>query len=1117
MRSMAPPCPMPAALRRIGPPVLALALGVGSFVMPPTAAPAAAETRLMRQPDIHGNTVVFVHGGDLWTVDRTGGAARKLTNDVGVELYPAFSPDGTTVAFTAEYDGNADVFTIPAAGGEPTRLTFHPDGDRVACWYPDGKNLLIRTGRTNFTYRLGTFYKLPAVGGFATPTAPPIAGPACFSPDGRKLVLNNPTTEARTWKRYKGGLAPEIYIYDFAANSTEKITDYPGYDEFPMWFNDTIYFASDRVGGKMNIFAYDTKTKQTRQVTKFDEYDVKFPSLGPDALVFENGGYLYVLDLPSEKLNKLVVEVPSDRIANRTEYKDVSGDVQSLALSPSAKRVAVEARGDIYTVPAKKGTWRNLTDSPGVREKTPAWSPDGKWVAYWSDRTGDYQLCVRAQDGSGDERQLTRLAPGFPFDINWSPDSKKLAYSDQTGTLYYVNLGDGKSVRVDKNPWGDLREYRWSPDSQWLAYTTNGENGFGMIHLFGLKEGRSTFVTGGASNDSDPVFDAEGKHLFFTGARHFNPEFGGFDDGVWLFTKPVGLFAVTLTAGADSPLKPESDEETPGTDDKADKGDKGDKGGKSEKGGKGDDAKGDDAPPPVKIDLEGLGDRVVELPVDPGAYGQLRAAKGKLFFLSFPTSQNFNDDEEGGGGGAELKFYDLEAREEKSVMAGVAGYELSKDGSKALVVMPGNAAAIVDAGADQKAEDKVPLGDLRGNVNPKAEWGQMFAEAWRLERDFFYDPKMHGLDWQEIRRRYEPLVAHAAHRADLNYILGEMIAELNCSHTYVGGGEMPDVPHVNVGLLGAVYELDAASGRYRFQKIYRKSEFNQGVLAPLGAPGVKVNEGDYLLKVEGRDVKAPEDVFAAFQGTAKRPISITVNSRPDTVGSRTCVVTPLGNDYELRYLDWVEGNRRKVSEATGGRVAYMHVPDTAVRGVIEFSRALYAQNGKDGLILDGRYNSGGFIPSGMVEMLARRPLSRWARREYQDFRTPFVGIHGPMVCITNEYAGSGGDAIPYFFRLHGLGPVIGHRTWGGLVGISRGIALIDGGNVTMPDFGLYNLKGQWDVENHGIDPDLEVIQDMGAVVSGRDPQLEKAIEMEKEKLKELPPTPSRPAYPDKSK
>ena len=450
-------------------------------------------------------------------------------------------------------------------------------------------------------------------------------------------------------------------------------------------------------------------------------------------------------------------------------------------------------------------------------------------------------------------------------------------------------------------------------------------------------------------------------------------------------------------------------------------------------------------------------------------------------------------------------------------MDGVLGYELSKDGSKVMVVLPGNAAAIVDAGADQKAEDKVPLGDLRASVDPKAEWAQMFAEGWRLERDFFYDPNMHGVNWQEIRRRYEPLVAYAAHRADLNYILGEVIAELDCSHTYVGGGEMPHVPHVNVGMLGAAYELDAASGRYRFQKIYKESEFNQDVIAPLGAPGVKVNEGDYLLAVEGRDVKAPEDVFAAFEGTAKRPISITVNSRPDTTGSRTYVVTPLNNDYELRYLDWVEGNRRKVSEATGGRVGYIHVPDTAVRGVTEFSRAFYMQNGMDGLIVDGRYNSGGFIPSGMVEMLARHPLNRWARRDYKDFRTPAVGIHGPMVCITNEYAGSGGDALPYYFRLYGLGPVIGHRTWGGLVGISRGLAMIDGGNVTMPDFGLYNLKGQWDVENHGIDPDIEVFQDPSAVVSGHDPQLEKAIELEQEKLKTLPPTPTHPAYPDKSK
>lgn len=1077
---------------------------------------SAAESRLMRQPDIHGSTIVFVYGGDLWTVERTGGTARRLTTDVGIEQYPAFAPDGRSVAFTAEYDGNPDLFVIPASGGEARRITWHPDGDRVAAWYPDGRDLLIRTGRTNSTYRLSTFHRQPADGGFAVPVPPPVAGPACFSPDGRRLAFNSPTTETRTWKRYKGGLAADVYIYDFATNGTEKITDWVGSDEFPMWFNDTIYFGSDRVGGRMNLWAYDLKTKATRQVTKFDTYDVKFPSIGPDAIVFENGGALYVLDLPSEKLTPIVVDVPSDRAATRGEYRAVADAVQGFSLSPSAKRVAVEARGDIFTVPAKKGTFRNLTDSPGVREKDPSWSPDGRTVAYWSDRTGEYELYLRNQDGSGVERKVTSLGAGYRFDIAWSPDSKRLAWSDQTGTLYHAAVADGRPVRVAKGEEGDIREYAWSPDSKWMAYTTFGSNGYGSIHLYDVKSGRSTWVSGGTTPDSDPTFDPEGKYLYFASARHFAPRLGGFDDGTWIFPNPVGLFAVTLAADGASPVQPESDEETGAEAGESGdgKGDGAGKGAKGGKGGKEKDAAAEDAVKPVTVDLEGISDRVVELPVDPGEYFALRGAGGKLFFLARDAAAVPGED---GPTGADLKFYDLKERETKDVISGLRGYDLSGDGSKLLVLPAAGGAAIVDAAPDQKADEKLALDALRAFVNPMAEWKQMFAEGWRLERDFFYDPGMHGLDWQEMRRRYEPLVAHAAHRADLNYVIGELISELNCSHAYVGGGEYPDVPHVSVGLLGAAYTLDAASGRYRFQKIYRKSEWNEDVVAPLAAPGIRVAEGDYLLRVDGRDLRAPEDVYAAFVGTARRPTTITVNSRPDTTGARTYTVTPLANDYELRYLDWVEGNRKAVSDATGGRVGYMHVPDTAFRGIVEFSRAFYAQNGKDGLIVDGRYNSGGFIPSGMVEMLARKPLSRWARREYRDFKTPSAGIHGPKVCLTNEYAGSGGDALPYYFRIHGLGPIIGRRSWGGLVGISRDLSLIDGGSVTMPDFGMFNLKGEWDVENHGIDPDIEVFQDFGAVVGGRDPQLEKAIEVIREQLSRMPPPAKQPAFPDRSK
>jgi tricorn protease len=655
-----------------------------------------------------------------------------------------------------------------------------------------------------------------------------------------------------------------------------------------------------------------------------------------------------------------------------------------------------------------------------------------------------------------------------------------------------------------------------------VTYSKAGDNYYSVPWLYSVKDGRSTAIGDGLTNDQNPVFSADGKYLFFASTRHFAPQIGNFDNE-YIFPDGTGLYLYTLAADTESPLKAQSDEETPAPekkdgekkagDDKGAKADKGKEAGKGEEGKEGDAEK----TPEVKIDLVGLTGRLVKLPVDPGNYFSLAAGKGKLFYLTVEAGAAGGDDDDGAPRGATLKFYDLEEREEKTVLAGVNGYELSKDGSKILVALGGGGFALIDAAAGQKVEDKLPTESLQSVVDPKAEWKQMFDEAWRLERDFFYDPNMHGVDWKEMHDRYGVLVPYASHRSDLNYLLGELIAELSCSHAYVGGGDYPQVPRVGVGLLGADYEVDPASGRYRFQKIYRESEWNQGVTAPLGAPGINVKEGDYLLRVNGQDLKVPADVFAAFQGTAGRPVSILVNSKPDTAGAKEYLVDPVGNESDLRYTSWVSDNRKKVADATGGRVAYIHVPDTAVRGQVEFSKGFYSQIDRDGLILDGRFNSGGWIPDVMVQRLARKPLSWWARREYKNFRTPTQAMTGPKVCVTNEYAGSGGDALPYYFREWGLGPLVGKRTWGGLVGISRNLPLVDGGVVTIPDFGFFNLKGNWDVENHGVDMDVEVEQWPNLVVEGKDPQLEKAIEIINAQLKQNPPeNPTKPKYPVKA-
>jgi tricorn protease len=1081
-----------------------------------TPATALAESRLMRQPDIHGNQVTFVYGGDLWTVDRTGGAARKLTNDIGLETFPSFSPDGKTIAFTGEYDGNVDAFTIPATGGEPLRLTFHPGSDRVVTWYPDGSGILFRTGRGSYTYRIEQFYKVSREGGFAEGVVLPVAGPGTFSPDGKKLAYNLPSMESRTWKRYQGGSAPEIYIYDFKANDTKKITDWTGTDEFPMWYGKTIYFNSDRTG-KLNIYAYDLESGSTRQVTKFDDFDVKWPSLGPDAIVFENGGYLHVLDLPSEKLNKIAVNIEADRVLARSEFRNVSDNIRGIDISPSAKRVVMEARGDIFTAPAKKGTYRNLTNTPAIRERDPAWSPDGRWVAYWSDRSGEYELFVKSQDGKGDERQITHLGKGYGFTPIWSPDSKKLLYSDQSGTVFYVPVNGGDVVRVDKSDQGDIRDYKWSPDSKWIAYSKTGDNLYNSLYLYSLGTKKVLRLSDGMTDDIEPAFDPEGKYLFFRSNRHFNPQFGAYDNE-FIFPNSGGLFVMTLAADTPSPILPESDEEEAGEAGKDKQDDKDGDEGKAAKKDKDDDdeEKADDTKvADITVDADGIATRIAEIPVDPGNYFGLSASKGKLFYLDAKDRSPYDDDDEQGGEFA-LRFFDFEEREEETVLDDVNGYGLNKDGSKILVSL-GKGHAIIDAKADQKVEDKLALDNIQMMVDPKAEWHQMFADAWRLERDFFYDPSMHGVDWKGIRERYEPLVDHVSHRTDLNYLLGELIGELNCSHAYVGGGDFPKVPKVGVGLLGADYELDRSSGRYRFQKIYRQSEWNQDVAAPLAAPGVQVKEGDYLISVNGQEVKAPTDVYAYFQNTAGRPITIQVNSKPSVDGAREYTVDPAKSEGELRYTEWVSENRRKVAEATGGRVGYLHVPDTAIRGHVEFSKGFYASVDKDGLIVDGRFNSGGFIPDEMVARLARKQLSYWARREYKPFKTPTLAVDGPKAVVTNEYAGSGGDCLPYFFRAYGLGPVIGKRTWGGLVGISRSIPLMDGGGVTFPDFGFYSLDGQWVVENHGVDMDIEVEQWPHLVVNGHDPQLERAIQEVMKALETSPPRrPVVPPYPNKA-
>ncbi|HEU4403083.1 MAG TPA: S41 family peptidase [Candidatus Polarisedimenticolia bacterium] len=1089
-----------------------------------SAAPAAAleECRLLRQPDISRERIVFVYAGDLWTVPRAGGVASRLTTHEGLERFPKFSPDGRTIAMTAEYDGNVDAYTIPVEGGEPTRLTWHPDPDQVAEWYPDGQSILLRSSRASAPRRFDRFFKVAAAGGFEEPLALPTGGYASFSADGRQIAFVSPSYDRRTWKRYKGGNAPDIWIYDFARNTAEKITDWPGADEWPMWHGRTIYYASDRGGRTANLWAYDLETRSHRQVTHFTEFDVKWPSLGDDAIVFENGGDLYVMDLPAEKPQKVSVLVPDDKPGARPEYRNVARWIGAWDLSPSGKRAVIEARGDLFSVPAEKGDVRNLTATPGWRERDPAWSPDGKWIAYLSDQSGEYEIHVVGSDGRTADRQVTHSAPAaatFRFAPRWSPDSKKIAFSDKTLTLYWCDVASGRITRIDRSNDAQIHEYVWSGDSRFIAYALTGPNNLQGIRIYALDTGKVTQVSSGLYEDFSPAFDAEGNALYFISRRALNPQFGSFEFD-FQFPRTDKIYAATLRAGAASPVAPQSDEETgeaAGKEGAAKDG--GAKEGKPEESkgsAKGGEAATAKAAPPTKpwvIDLDGLGDRVSEVPIRAGRYINLAVFKGKILYqeVDQPEGEPDESDEMTGS----IHLFDLDKREDKVVIAGVGlGYAASKDGGK-LLYKAKETLGIIDAAEGKKVGDGKMEGaaELHATVAPRQEWLQMFNEAWRLERDFYYDPNMGGIDWKGIGERYRRLVPYVAHRSDLNYILGEMIGELSTSHTYVGGGDLPEPPKVDVGLLGADYDLDPRSGLYRFRTIYRERDWNAPTGAPLAEPGVAVHEGDYLLQVNGRPLRSPQNLYAAFVGTAGKETMITVGSTPGDPKPRTFSVKPIDSETALRYRAWVAANRDKVARATGGRIAYIHIPDTAIPGIQEFARQFYPQIDKDGLIVDERFNGGGFVPDFFINRLRHTTWSYWANREEADERTPADAIDGPKCILINEYAGSGGDAFPYYFRQQGLGPVIGKRTWGGLVGISENLPLVDGGRVTMPDWGIWDAKLGWVVENHGVDPDIEVENAPDLLVAGRDPQLERAIQYTLDQLKKSPPQkPARPSY-----
>jgi tricorn protease len=1072
------------------------------------AAGASAQenlTRLLRQPDIHGDTVAFVYAGDIWLASANGGDARRLTSDEGMEYFPKFSPDGRWIAFTGDYSGSRQVFVISVEGGAPRQLTYYNDvgnmpprggiDNRVLDWTADGKNILFLPHRLPWSDRMGRPYIVPAAGGMETPLAIPEAGGGAYSPDGTKLVYTPIEREFRTWKRYRGGRAQDVWIYDLAANKAEQLTSNQYTDNQPVWIGNTIYFTSDRPteagaknAGLLNLWSYDLATKQERKVTNHTDYDVLWPSSDRNQVVYEAGGYLY--KFVNGQSTRIPIRVYGDFRNTLPYHRNVRENIDWFVISPTGARALFVARGDIFSAPAKEGEVRNLTQTPGIRERDATWSPDGRWIAYLSDKGGEYEIYVRGADGVGDgageERQLTRDGKAWRFSPQWSPDSKLLAYSDKDHALHYVDVASGRDTTVDSDEYGDITDYRWSPDSRWLTYTKDNEAQFSSIYVYSLPGQKAYRLTSGQTNDANPVFDPKGRYLYFTSSRDFNLTFSAWEFN-YVYTDPTRVYVGVLAEDGPALFLPQSDEEKvtappPASAEEPKAGDKA-----------ADKAAADKKPAAVvvKIDPATFENRVRAIPGASGNYFNLSALPNGVLYMRGDDSFS-------------LRFYNIEDRKEEVVLETLQGYELSANGEKILASLGRNGYAIVNAKPGQKPVDSMlKLDNMEMRVDPKAEWQQEFTDAWRILRDWFYDPGMHGLDWNAIRTKYGQLLPYVAHRADLDYILGEIAGELNAGHVYVGSpSDVSSVERVDNGLLGA--EIVAADGYYRIANIFPGENWHESFRSPLTEPGVKVREGDYILAVDGVSTKGVENFYRLLENKADRVVTLTVNSTASTAGARTERVRPVKRETNLRYLEWVQSRRDYVTKASNGRIGYIHLPNTGAEGNRELVKGFYPQVDKDALIIDDRYNGGGFIPDRMIEILDRPVLNYWARRNTKPQATPAYAHVGPKAMLINGYSASGGDALPYYFRKRGLGTIIGTRTWGGLIGISGNPDLMDGGSISAPQFRFFDTEGMWAVEGVGVSPDIEVVDRPDLVAKGQDPSLEAAVKLLLEQLEKNP-------------
>jgi tricorn protease len=1078
---------------------------------------ASAQTKLLRFPDIHGDKVVFTYGGDLWTASSSGGTATRLTAHPGVEVFAKFSPDGKWIAFTGQYDGDEQVYVIPASGGEPKQLTFYPArgpltprwgyDNQVYGWTNDGKSVVFKSLRDSWTLPIARLYTVSVTGGPAQPLPMPEAGSGAFSPDGSKMVYSPQSRDFRTEKRYGGGQANQLYIFDLKTFDAKKISDSPRPSRDPMWIGNTVYFNSDR-DGHFNLYAYDIASGKTTAVTTHRPWDVRWPSSDREGrIVYELDGELRVFDTRAKKDAAISITVPDDGLARRASHISVTNNIEDFTLSPKGERALVCARGDIFTVPIEKGGTRNLTHSSGAHDKWPRWSPDGSRIAFISDKSGEDEVWVVAQDGATPPEQLSSGGKAFRYAAEWAPDGKRLALADKDGKIFVITVADHKLTQIVDSAFGQIRDYAWSPRGNHLAFSMANNAGFRAIYIWSAGDGQLRKVTDEMFNSHSPAWDPQGNYLYYLSDREFAPQISSIEFN-YALNRSTGIFALALRKDVKSPFPPESDEVTV-TKDESDK---------PKEPEKKEPEKKEAAPKPsgeLIIDFDRLGSRVVRVPVEANNYFGLSAKNGQLLYA---TGSAFYYGRQGDRP-ASLKIYSIKDRKETTLADDIRGYDLSMDGSKVLVAGPGPSFSVYDATPQgDKSKKAISTAGLAVDRVPAEEWNQIFNEVWRRYRDFFYVPNMHGYDWEALREQYKPLLKYVANRADLNYVIGEMISELTIQHAYVEGGDFQLPPRPRVALPGARFELEQKTGRYRIAKIFQGQNEEEIYRSPLTEVGVNAAVGDYLLAINGEELTSADDPYRLLKNKADSTVQLTVNNEPTMTGARTVTYRPITDESNLFYLDWVNANRRKVSEMTGGRVGYIHIPDMGAAGIREFIKWYYGQIDKEGLIVDVRANGGGNVSQMLIERLRRKVLALNYSRTFDEANTYPGGVFlGPMAAILNENSASDGDIFPAMFREAGLGPLIGKRSWGGVIGIGNRGTLIDGGTIFVPESAFASAKGEWIIEGHGVDPDIEVENDPKSEIEGRDPQLERAVAEVMKKLKDHPvKLPPRPAAPVKT-